>query len=273
MTQVDEVFIQTVRDYHQNHGRHSLPWRKTHNPYRILVSEIMLQQTQVERVIPKYQEFLKRFPTVSTLAEGTLGEVLILWLGLGYNRRAKHLYETAQAIVTIHKGVWPKSYEAMLTLPGVGPYTAGAVCAFAFNTPVPVVETNIRTVYIHHYFPYTEAVTDTMLMPIIARTLNTDNPRLWYAALMDYGSHLKATIGNKSRQSRHHTKQSSFKGSDRFIRGSILRHLAHVKIGLTKQGLCSVLMGTERERVVLQLGKLLNEGLVSKQGSRYRLPI
>jgi A/G-specific adenine glycosylase len=272
MTHKDQVFIQTVREFHEIHGRHTLPWRKTHNPYRILVSEIMLQQTQVDRVIPKYQAFLKRFPTVSSLARATLGDVLVMWQGLGYNRRAKYLYEAAGAIMTVHKGVWPKSYEGMLTLPGVGPYTAGAVSAFAFNIPVTMIETNIRTVYIHHYFPHTEAVSDSMLMPIIARTLDTNNPRLWYAALMDYGSHLKVTVGNKSRQSRHHTKQTTFKGSDRFIRGSILRHLADAATGLTKQGLCKVIPGIECERVHLQLEKLSSEGLVSKQGSRYTLP-
>jgi A/G-specific adenine glycosylase len=221
----EKKFITTVQQFYTEHGRHTLPWRKTHNPYRILVSEIMLQQTQVERVIPKYQNFLKLFPTVEVLAAASLGQVLVAWQGLGYNRRAKMLHACAQVVVNDLGGIWPKTHSGLLALPGVGPYTASAVLAFAFNVPTPLIETNVRTVYIHHFFPNETNVLDSALLPIIERTLDKENPRIWYASLMDYGSYLKATVGNKSRASKHHVKQSTFAGSNRQIRGAIIRLL------------------------------------------------
>ncbi len=272
MNKKDAALVKEVMAFYLTDGRHTLPWRTTHNPYRILVSEIMLQQTQVERVIPKYQAFLKKFPTVKRLAHAPLSEVLILWQGLGYNRRAKMLHRAAQIIEREHKGHMPKSYEALLALPGVGPYTAGAVCAFAFNIPITMIETNIRTAYLYHYFPDVTDVSDSMLLPIIARTLPHDNPREWYAALMDYGSYLKSTVGNQSRQSRHYTKQSPFKGSDRYIRGTIVRAVTQNSNGITMSAAVELCRGVEIDRVTVQLVKLLAEGLVTKQGRRYILP-
>ncbi len=172
----------------------------------------MLQQTQVERVIPKYKAFLKAFPTPQKLAKAPLLRVLKLWSGLGYNRRAKYLWEAAKQ--------WGAPIE---TLPGVGPYTASAVHVFAFNKPEILIETNVRTVFIHHLFPKSKKVTDRRLVPFITHTLDTKNPREWYSALMDYGSHLKSTHPNPSRRSKHHTTQKPFKGSDREIRGVILK--------------------------------------------------
>jgi len=137
--------------HYEKYGRHNLPWRKTRNPYRVLVSEIMLQQTQVARVIPKYKAFLKQFPTLESLSKAPLRDVLIAWQGLGYNRRAKALHALAELVVTAHKGRMPTMFEELIRLPGIGPYTAGAVCAFAYNTPVPILETNIRTILFHHF--------------------------------------------------------------------------------------------------------------------------
>lgn len=268
----EQKFISTVEQYYRDHGRHTLPWRKTHKPYRILVSEIMLQQTQVERVIPKYQNFLKQFPTVEVLAAAGLGEVLVAWQGLGYNRRAKMLHACAQVVVRELCSKWPKTREGLLALPGVGPYTASAVLAFAFNIPTSLIETNVRTVYIHHFFPNALDVPDSVLLPIIERTLDTDNPRVWYAALMDYGSHLKATIGNKSRASKHHVKQSTFSGSNRQIRGAIIRTLG--KAGsCTLKNLQKELIPFEPERIVEQLHTLMTEGMVVKVDQKYILPI
>lgn len=267
----EQKFVTTVQHYYREHGRHTLPWRKTHNPYRILVSEIMLQQTQVERVIPKYQNFLKQFPTVEVLAAATLGEVLVAWQGLGYNRRAKMLHACAQVVVRELGSKWPKTREGLLALPGVGPYTASAVLAFAFNIPSVLIETNLRTVYIHHFFRNELDVPDSALLPIIERTLDTDNPRVWYAALMDYGSHLKATIGNKSRASKHHVKQSTFAGSNRQIRGAVIRTLGKGGSS-TLKNLQKELLSFEPERIIQQLHALVAEGMVVKVGQKYGLP-
>ncbi len=270
LTKEEKHFVKTVSKHYKTAGRHDLPWRKTTNPYHILVSEIMLQQTQVARVIPKYKEFLKQFPTVQRLSAAPLGEVLRAWQGLGYNRRAKFLKLAAEVVTNEHKGIWPKTYEEILRLPGIGSYTAGAVMNFAYNLPVPLIETNIRTVYIHHFFKDTEGVADNELLPIIERTLDTTNPRVWNWALMDYGSHLKETVGNVSRKSKAYQKQSNFKASNRYIRGIILRELT--RCAMTKTTLFKNLNSIEKERVQQQLESLEREGMVLITNRICRLP-
>lgn len=255
-----------VRKYFAKHGR-ALPWRKTHDPYRILVSEIMLQQTQVDRVVPKFEAFIQKFPTVHKLAKAPLSSVLKQWQGLGYNRRARMLHSAAQAIVTKHKGKFPKDMDALIALPGVGRYTAGAVRVFAWNAPEILVETNTRTVFIHHFFPKRKKVSDRELIPYMQCALDTKHPRLWYSALMDYGTHLKKTVPNPSRKSTHHTKQKPFKGSDREIRGAILKMLAS---GAKKKERIFTLP-FERGRIETQYLHLSREGLVSVSGERVRL--
>jgi A/G-specific adenine glycosylase len=271
LPKTETQFIKTVWSFYRQQGRHDLSWRKTNDPYKILVSEIMLQQTQVTRVLPKYKAFLKQFPTTKKLAEASLGEVLVAWQGLGYNRRAKFLKQAAEAVMGEHKGKWPKILPELRALPGIGSYTAGAVVNFAYNEPVPLIETNVRTVYIHHFFHDKEGVSDTELLPIIERTLDTKNPREWNWALMDYGSHLKETVGNLSKRSKHYTKQSTFKGSDRQIRGAILRELA--KGPLTEINLYRALNVIEKERIKLQLDALLAENLINKNKTSYLLPL
>jgi A/G-specific adenine glycosylase len=179
LPKIETQFVKTVWDFYQTNGRHDLPWRKTKDPYKIVVSELMLQQTQVSRVLPKYKEFLKLFPTVQKLAAASLGDVLRAWQGLGYNRRAKFLWQAAQTVVDEHKEKWPKTYTGLQTLPGIGSYTAGAVMNFAYNFSVPLIETNVRTVYIYHFFRDTEHVSDKQLLPLIERTLDRKNPRSW----------------------------------------------------------------------------------------------
>ncbi|MFM2340068.1 MAG: hypothetical protein RLZZ360_704 [Candidatus Parcubacteria bacterium] len=270
MISAEKRFVQTVWDFYTSEGRHTLPWRKTKDPYRILVSEVMLQQTQVDRVIPKYQEFLKAFPTFVVLAEAPLGAVLGHWQGLGYNRRAKMLHECAKAVVLDYNGKLPKDEVKLRALPGIGPYTARAVLAFAFGIAAPLIETNVRTVYIHHFFTDETDVTDAMLLPIIERTLPRDNPREWYYALMDYGSYLKRTVGNNITKSKHYTKQSTFKGSDRQIRGAIVKLLT-TSNKLPYQKLKAELSFDE-VRVAAQLERLIEEGMVIKDGRSYQLP-
>lgn len=264
----EQAFIKTVKAFYKTHGRHDLLWRQTKDPYRILVSELMLQQTQVARVVPKYEAFIEVFPTAAQLAAASLGDVLRLWQGLGYNRRAKYLQQAAQFVTQELKGVFPQTAEALLALPGVGPYTASAVAAFAFDEPVVVVETNIRTVYIHHFFHDAANIPDSELAPRIARTLQTPSSE-WYAALMDYGSMLKQTIGNKNRQSKTYQKQVRFEGSDRQIRGSIIRLLAAGP--QTKQALVLQCRPAEAERIEVQLQKLVDEGLLRNVGRKFEL--
>ena len=195
------------------------------DPYHVVVSEIMLQQTQTYRVEPKYEQFIELFPDFEALAHAPLRSVLAAWQGLGYNRRGKYLQQIAQKVVADFNGTLPNDPATLETFPGIGKGTAGSICAFAFNKPTIFIETNIRTVFIHSFFQNQESVHDKELLPLIAQTVDTDNPREWYYALMDYGVHLKKLHANPSRKSKHHTKQSKFEGSDRQIRGMIIKLL------------------------------------------------
>lgn len=248
-----------------------MPWRKTKNPYKIFVSEIMLQQTQVDRVIPKYQTFIKQFPSCIALAQTSLGEVLRTWQGLGYNRRAQMLHQCAQVIVAEHRGKMPSEYTALIALPGIGPYTAGAIMAFAFEQPAILIETNIRSVYLHHFFHNVTNVMDHELIPYIERTLNREKVREWYYALMDYGVYIKKTYGNPNTRSNHYAQQSPFKDSDRYIRGAILRYLTSHHSCTRAQLLRAI--SVEDIRIDAQLQKLQMEGMIAlPTKNRYELP-
>ena len=202
-----------------------MPWRCDTRPYYVLVSELMLQQTQVARVIPKFETFIEYFPDEYALAQASLADVLRLWQGLGYNRRARFLHEAVRIIVNEYQGVFPSDEAGLISLPGVGKNTAGAVRAYSFNQPSIFIETNVRTVYFHHFFQNQENISDKELYEMVARTMDVEHPREWYWALMDYGSWLKAQgISNVSR-STHYTKQSPLRGSLRETRGVILRQL------------------------------------------------
>lgn len=232
----------------------------------------MLQQTQVDRVLPKYQAFLQQFPCVTALASASLGDVLIAWQGLGYNRRAKLLWQCAQTVVGEYNGRFPKSYDGLKALPGIGSYTAAAVMAFAYNEAVPLIETNVRTVYLHHFWPADATdVTDAEILALVAATLPAENVRAWYAALMDYGTYIKKTYGNHNVRAKSYQKQSMFKGSDRQLRGAILRTL--VTGEQTRQQLLQQLSGFTDIRVDAQLEALIREGMIVQCGRTYHLPI
>lgn len=265
MEQAD--FLKQLWDYYDAHQR-DLPWRQSEadggfDPYKILVSELMLQQTQVSRVTPKYLAFIEKFPDVEALSGAELGQVLAKWSGLGYNRRAKFLHQAAQVIV--EQATFPTTLNMLTKLPGVGVNTAGAIMAYAYDQPVVFVETNIRTVYIHHFFA-DELVSDTELTPAIEASLraNRRSPREFYWALMDYGTHLKQTVGNVSRRSKHYAKQSPFQGSLRQIRGQVLKSLAtgpktKAELDITDDRLPQVLV------------QLQTESLITKRGSKFHL--
>jgi len=187
----------------------------------------MLQQTQVERVIHKYKIFLKEFPDFSALAAAPLQKLLSVWSGMGYNRRALALQSLARQVMTEHRGKLPADEDKLLSLPGIGRYTAGAIAAFAFNKPVVFMDTNIRRVFIHEFFKDKKKIRDENLVPLIEQTLDVKDPRSWYNALMDYGSMLKQKQINPNRKSAHYTRQSPFENSNRQVRGMILKTLVH----------------------------------------------
>lgn len=264
------TFRRQVRSFYRLQGRHDLPWRRpeatgSFDPYKILVSEAMLQQTQVGRVVPKFKSFLERFPTVEALAEAPLGDVLRAWNGLGYNRRARFLHQAAQHIVYEYNRHFPADTAELLKLPGVGPNTAGAIQAYAFNRRALFVETNIRTVYIHHFFGDQTAIGDQEILAILSMTIPRTDPRSWYWALMDYGTSLKQSVGNLNRASRSYTKQSAFAGSSRQLRGRVIRLLGQRAYPLQE---LELLIGDERLPGILQ--ELQREGLIKvTQGRAY----
>ncbi len=200
-----------------------LPWRGINDPYAVLVSEVMLQQTQVVRVERFWPAFLKLFPTLDALASAETSLVLEAWQGLGYNRRALALKRCAEQCSVQFSGQLPNTREELMSLPGIGSATAGGVMAFAHNEAGLYLETNVRTVFLHEFFPEEDQVPDKVLEPYVLRTCSKDNPRDWYYALLDYGNYLKKTLPNPSRRSKHHSKQSTFEGSRRQKRAELVR--------------------------------------------------
>jgi len=261
-----EQFKTTIWNYYREHGR-TFAWRHEPDPYKIVVSEIMLQQTQTHRIALRYPQFIHRFPTFESLAQAPLQEVLLHWQGLGYNRRGKYLHDIAKKVVTEYNGILPNNPSILKTFPGLGPATAASICAFAFNAPTVFIETNIRAVYIHFFFNQRNDVHDKELIPLIEQTIDQERPREWYYALMDYGVMLKKTIGNPSRKSAHHTKQSRFEGSDRQIRGMILKLLTRVP-QLRIDELYDFIQ-KEPDRIDKALDQLSQEKMVKKHDDFY----
>lgn len=218
-----------------------LPWRNTRDPYGIWISEVMLQQTQVPRVLARWGAWLDRFPSVQALAQAPVADVLEEWQGMGYNRRALALKGAAEAIVAEYDGEIPQDTRRLCALPGIGPATAQGIRSFAFDLPGVYLETNVRTVFLHHFFPDVPGAPDRELVPLIQAACpagedaagdlfaiaqdENDTPRSWYYALLDYGAHLKKTVPNPSRRSSSYTRQSAFEGSRRQKRAHIVRML------------------------------------------------
>jgi A/G-specific adenine glycosylase len=266
----DEIrrFREVIYTYYGGHGR-SFPWRESRNPYRILVSEIMLQQTQTERVLPKYERFISVIPDFTALSQATLLEVYTLWKGLGYNRRAKALIDIAKTVERDFAGVLPDGEGELEKLPMIGPATAAAVRAFAHEIPTAYLETNMRRVYIHFFFEGRTDVRDAELLPLAKAALDPREPRQWQYALMDYGVFLKNVLPNPNRRSRHHTVQSSFEGSDRQIRGEILQFLARHEASPVE----NIFRGLayEKTRIARSLKKLEADGMLVKESTVYRI--
>jgi A/G-specific adenine glycosylase len=230
-----------IRRWYRTNAR-DLPWRRTTDPYRILVSEIMLQQTQVDRVVPKYRAFLARFPTVRALAEAPLADVLRTWSGLGYNARAKRLWDCAKLIVADHRSRVPSDIEQLRALPGIGRYTACAIASFAFGAREAVVDVNVRRV-LSRTLLGRDRIADATAWSLAERALPLGDASAWSQALMDVGARFCKTVplcaacparracvfrarekapAGKRRPKPH----EKFAGSRRYFRGRIVRALA-----------------------------------------------
>ena len=261
-------FQQMVLSYYNNYGR-DMAWRDTTDPYLILVSEIMLQQTQVERVTIKYPEFIRAFPDFASLADAPLDKVLSVWQGMGYNRRAIALQKCAIRVMNEYDGILPADVDLLATFPGIGRATASSIAAFAFNLPVVFIETNIRRVFIHFFFSCTDTVSDADLLPIVKKSLYQKNPRIWYWALMDLGSALKKAVPNPNRRSAHYIRQPPFEGSDRKIRGAILKLLLK-EYSLEVEEIFGYI-AEDPHRVRKILGDLEGEGFIKYNNNRFSL--
>lgn len=287
-------FQKTIWDFYKQNKR-EFPWRNTTDPYKILISEVMLQQTQTYRVQPKYETWITKFPDFKTLATSPFSDVLQYWSGLGYNRRALYLQKTAQVLEKDYKGNVPQDPHELIKLPGIGKATAASIIVFSYNLPLVFIETNIRRVFIHFFFSSSqssrgvkrrgdlkineiasypsgtrnddELIHDKDIFPLIEKTLDTKNPREWYYALMDYGSILAKTE-NVNRKSKHYTKQSQFEGSIRQVRGKILKLLLnHKKLSIdelkkevnnTEEKFNTALNQLEKEKFVkIESGKIV----------------
>lgn len=235
--------------YAQN--KRNLLWREQVTPYSVFISEVMLQQTQVARVMQKFPEFLEKFPDFFHLTQADLVEVLKVWQGMGYNRRGKYLHDAAKVIVEKYNRNLPDDPKLLVELPGIGVATAASIACFAYNKPIVFIETNIRRVFLHHFFLGQENISDTQILPHVEEALDKKNPRDWYYAIMDYGSYLAKTMENPNKRSKHYVKQSKFEGSDRQIRGRFLREYLAGETHITRD--------KREEEILLALKK---EGLV-----------
>jgi A/G-specific adenine glycosylase len=260
------AFQKMVLLHYEQYGRDMI-WRNTTDPYQILVSEIMLQQTQVERVTAKFPEFICIFPDFVSLASAPRAKVLAAWQGLGYNRRAIALQECAIRVVKEYNGILPADADILATFPGIGRATAASIAAFAFNIPVVFIETNIRRVFIHFFFTDTDTVSDAEIFPLAEKALYRENPRVWYWALMDLGTALKKTIPNPNRRSVHYARQSPFEGSDRKIRGTILKLL--LKHTFLEEAAIISNVAEDSQRVKRMLYALEEEGFITRRNNGF----
>lgn len=265
-----ERFRAFVFSFYEEHGRHEMVWRHTTDPYLIVVSEIMLQQTQVPRVEQVFPRFIERFPTAETLARASEADVLKAWQGMGYNRRALNLQRLCRVVTNELGGIFPQTPDELVRLPGIGPATSGSIAAFAFNAPVVFIETNVRRIFIHSFFEEGKTVDDAEIYPLAAAMLPKDAAREWYWALMDLGTELKRSVPNPNRRSRQYTKQAAFEGSNRQVRGEILRRMLAVREA--DAGSLAASFGGDEAQVTGILEKMTDEGFfVREENGRYRI--
>lgn len=251
-----------IWQFYAQNGR-TFDWRNVDDSYLVFISEVMLQQTQTVRVAQKFPQFIAQFPNFATLASASLKEVLKAWQGMGYNRRGKYLHDSAKKVMQEYDGILPDDPHLLETFPGIGKATAASICAFAFNKPTVFIETNIRSVFIFYFFSGQSEIHDKEIYPLVAASIDQENPREWYYALMDHGVMLKKQMKNPSRKSAHHAVQSKFEGSDRQIRGAILRILTQSNEPVAQENLYRQL-DVAKKKLNSIIYDLINDGLVSK---------
>jgi A/G-specific adenine glycosylase len=256
-------FQSQVWDFYSSHRR-SLPWRDDPSGYEVFVSEIMLQQTQVNRVIPKYHSWLKQFESFDQLRCASVADLVQAWQGLGYNRRVLWMRQSAEIITSEYGGRLPRDPDLLRRLPGIGPNTAGSLVAFAYNIPVVFIETNIRRVYIHEFFSGSDRVPDSSILELVSKTLDDQRPREWYYALMDLGADLAQRVTNPNSRSRHYGLQSKFEGSIRQLRGEVLRKMLDGRSDEKSMEIADPRLGGV-------LDDLVHEGFLEIQSGQYRL--
>ncbi len=257
-----------IYGFYRQNARDYLPWRSTDDPYRIIVSEIMLQQTQVERVLRIYPLLIKKYPDFQSLARAPLRSLYAVWQGMGYNRRALALRKIAGLVIqSPYYGSLPSAIEELMRLPGVGRTTACAIRVFAFQQPEVFIETNIRRVFIHFFFRNEKTVSDADILPLVGKTLDVKDPRDWYYALMDYGSALRKLTENPNRKSSRYTRQKPFAGSNRQVRGEILR-LVMKQSAMSRASIIRRVNASEM-KVMRALSELQAEGFIKNIGNRY----
>ncbi len=272
--------------YSQN--KRTLPWRSTKDMYHIVVSELMLQQTQVDRVIPKYHAFLKRFPTIYDLARASAAEVIDEWAGLGYNRRALYLHQFAQTVMKAHNGIIPQEREQLLELPGIGPYTSQAIRCFGFGKDVPVVDINIKRIYSRLFFKGEGS--ENELQNVAREIVPTGNGVAWNNALMDFGSlicedkprcdicpltaHCSAYKAGTPEKYVKPKTQSKFIGSNRYYRSMIIKALRKNNFTLPLKKIKKLKPNDKSEEwFEAVIAGLEKEGLIIKKNGMLSLPI
>lgn len=302
---MSDAIVTTLIEWFRQHGR-DLPWRHTRDPYRILVSELMLQQTQVERVIPKYHAFLALFPDVYALASAPTSAVITAWQGLGYNRRAVYLQRTAQAVVTQYDGHFPRDVVALRALPGIGDYTSGAIACFAFEQDVAFLDTNIRRVVLRLWSnPHSDVPDEKALRAMAAEYVPTGHGWWWNQAIMelgavtctatkpkcptcplrgfcnDYAARLAADqalepLPQRPARRVAERKDAPFVGSNRYIRGRIIDYLRQTPTGTDQPALAMHLttlgLSVDEAKLTTIIAGLARDGLIHLDGASIRLP-
>jgi A/G-specific adenine glycosylase len=262
---VIKLFQDIIYEYYKNFKRKFL-FRENITPYNVLVSEIMLQQTQTGRVSEKFLKFIKKFPDFLSLSQAPLEEILTEWKGLGYNRRAIALRKIAEIVINDYNGKLPESIEELILFPQIGHNTASSIITFAFNKPEVFIETNIRKVFIYFFFPNKNKINDKEILPLIEKTLDRKNPRRWYYSLMDYGVMLKKKFPYLMKKSTHYRKQTPFEGSDRQLRGELLRLLINKRI-LSIDKVMKLFKSIDPNRIGNILHQLESEGFIKNEGN------
>jgi len=263
--EVIKVFQDIIYSFY-NHKKRNFPFRENITPYKVVVSEIMLQQTQTNRVAEKFIKFIDKFPDFKSLAQASVEELLSMWQGLGYNRRAIALKKIAERIISEFNGNVPKDMDSLTSLPQIGHNTASSILSFAYNIPTYFIETNIRRVYIYFFFPGKIEIDDKEIMELVKDSVDKDNPRDWYYALMDFGTMLKKTHPELNKKSAHYRKQSKFVGSTRQVRGKVLKLL--LKKPFSKREIIDKI-NYEEKKVIEILDALKKEGFIQEEQDRF----